>query len=138
MRVVLDSNSVVSALLFKGRTSALRKLWRDGVILPLASAEMIREYAAVLAYTKFHLQENEVERLLEEELFHYLHPISSKATPLKWPPQDPDDLPFIYAAIHGKAETLVSGDHHLLALNGKYPFTITPPGPFLDSIGPRK
>jgi putative PIN family toxin of toxin-antitoxin system len=134
MRVVLDSNSVVSALLFRGRTSALRDLWRDGTILPLASADIICEYASVMAYTKFQLHETEVQRLLEEELFPFLHPVAGKPIHLKWRPQDPDDLPFLYAAIHGKAEVLISGDRHLLSLNSRYSFAITPPGVFLDSL----
>jgi len=133
MRVVLDSNTVISALIFKGRTSALRPLWKSGAIHLLASADMIREYASVLAYTKFHLHEDEIQYLLEEELIPYLNPVSLGSPHLNWRPSDKKDLPFVIAALAGKAEFLISGDHHLLQLVHQYPFTIIAPGAFLDA-----
>ena len=54
-RVVIDTNVVVSALLFGGTPGELIPLWKSGRIKPLASAEIIDEYIRVLAYPKFKL-----------------------------------------------------------------------------------
>ena len=43
MRVVLDTNTVVSALLFSGISSKLVSLWQKGLITPLLSREILDE-----------------------------------------------------------------------------------------------
>jgi predicted nucleic acid-binding protein len=47
-------------------------------------------------------------------------------------PQDHSDTPFIQAAVDGHADVLVSGDAHLLALDGVYSFPIVAPGRFVE------
>ena len=59
IRVVLDTNIVVSALLFGGQLERLIELWKEGKILPLCSKEIIDEYLKVLSYPKFQLTEEE-------------------------------------------------------------------------------
>src|SRR5262249_48764253 len=50
-RVVLDTNVVVSALLFtRGATVRLREAWQAGEVLPLASRATAAELVRVLAY----------------------------------------------------------------------------------------
>jgi predicted nucleic acid-binding protein len=56
-------------------------------------------------------------------------PGTSKKVP--YPPDDLDDVPFLHAALDGTAKVLVSGDSHLLDLNGKYHFPIVSPAEFL-------
>ena len=53
MRVVLDTNVVVSALLFTGISSKLVPLWQGGVITALVSRNILEEYLRVLSYPKF-------------------------------------------------------------------------------------
>lgn len=55
MRVVLDTNVVISALLFAGRLSRILELWQDGKIKPLISKETFNELRRVLEYPKFAL-----------------------------------------------------------------------------------
>jgi predicted nucleic acid-binding protein len=57
--------------------------------------------------------------------------ISSKRNP--HPPKDDSDIPFQHAALEGSARYLISGDPHLLDLNGKYPFSIVTPAQFLKN-----
>jgi putative PIN family toxin of toxin-antitoxin system len=54
-RVVIDTNVVISALLFGGEPGELIPLWKSGRIKPLASKEMVDEYLRVLTYPKFGL-----------------------------------------------------------------------------------
>ncbi|MGH7782307.1 MAG: putative toxin-antitoxin system toxin component, PIN family, partial [Candidatus Binatia bacterium] len=50
MRVVLDTNAVVSALLFSGISSELVSLWQKGLITLLLSREILDEYLRVFSY----------------------------------------------------------------------------------------
>ena len=72
MRVVLDSNVLISALLFSGITSKLVPLWQRGTITVLLSREILEEYLQVLAYPKFQLSEGEIKGLIEEELLPFV------------------------------------------------------------------
>ena len=69
LRVVLDTNVLVSALLFnQGRLSWLRPCWHQGQLTPVLAEPTVRELLRVLAYPKFRLQAAERERLLEDLL----------------------------------------------------------------------
>jgi uncharacterized protein len=117
LRVVLDTNVVVSALVFGGGTAgALRRAWQAGTFVPLASTATAQELVRVLAYPKFRLTPDEQSELLAD----YLPFTQAIAIPLPPPAvpdcRDPFDLPFLHLAVAGKAQVLVSGDGDLLAL----------------------
>jgi len=59
VKVVVDTNVLVSALLFGGKPEKLMPLWQRGTIRPLASKEIIDEYLRVLTYPKFKLSEED-------------------------------------------------------------------------------
>ena len=131
MRVVLDTNVVVSALLFKGTVSQIRKQWKSGAIVPVANKTMLEEYARVLLYKKFSLTEEEIAALFDEEIFPYFSIVRISSKKIPHPPRDNSDIPFLQAATDGGVRYIVSGDPHLLELNGKYPFPIISPASFL-------
>jgi putative toxin-antitoxin system toxin component, PIN family len=131
MRVVLDTNVILSALLFDGVSSQLHQQWKNKVILPLANRAMIKEYARVLAYRKFKLTAEEIAALFEEEIFPFFSIIPTVSKKVSYPPDDLNDVPFLHAALDGAAKVLVSGDSHLIDLNGKYLFPIVSPAEFL-------
>jgi uncharacterized protein len=135
MKVVLDTNVVVSALLFEGTVSRIHELWKSGAIIPVANKAMIEEYARVFSYRKFSLAEEEIAALLDEEIFPYLSVIRMSSKKIPHPPRDPGDISFLQAAMECGARYLVSGDPHLLVLNGKYPFSIVTPSNFLKNAG---
>src|SRR3990172_4193044 len=66
-RVVLDTNVVVSALLFRGELSRLHALWKRKAFTIVASREIVEEYLRVLAYPKFNLTEKEIRDIIQEE-----------------------------------------------------------------------
>ena len=69
LRVVLDSNVVLSALLFsRGRLSVLRKAWHDARFFPMVSSVTVTELMRVLAYPKFKLTADEQRELLADYL----------------------------------------------------------------------
>jgi putative PIN family toxin of toxin-antitoxin system len=116
-RVVLDTNIVLSALLFvRGRVSALREAWRDGRFVPLVSAPTASELIRVLAYPRFKLTAAEQQELLADYL-PYCTAVVEAARPPKLPAcRDPHDLPFLALAVTGKAQFLVTGDKDLLGV----------------------
>lgn len=115
MRAVLDTNVVISALLFKGEVSRLHSLWRKKAFTPIASGEMVAEYIRVLAYPKFGLTETEIENIIQEELLPYVEPVTVTDR-LNGVCLDPDDDKFLACAEAAKADAIVSGDEHLLRL----------------------
>lgn len=132
--VVLDTNVLVSALLFTGVSSRLVELWQSGRIELLASGQMIREYTRVLAYPKFKLGTEESLGLLREEILPFITPVSvSKVLPII--KEDPSDDEFLACALEGKADAIVSGDKHLLSLENYRGIPIFDVRMFLERVG---
>ncbi len=124
-RVVLDTNVVLSALVFTtGTTARLRQAWQQGLCLPLVSSATAQELVRVLAYPKFRLDAAEREELLADYLPH------AEVVNLPWPLpavpdcRDPHDLPFLHLAVAGSAQALITGDKDLPVLAGQVPFKI--------------
>lgn len=118
-RAVLDTNVVLSALLFGGaRAAQVRAAWMDGRFIPLASAATAQELVRVLAYPKFKLTASEQQDLLADYI-PWIQVVRIPDPPPATPPcRDPFDLPFLHLAIAGRADVLVSGDKDLLVLAG--------------------
>lgn len=115
IRAVLDTNVLVSALLFTGPPSQLVPAWQSGRLRPVLSAEILEEYLRVLAYPKFKLTTTEIRGLIEEDLLPFVDTV--RTTPVTVPSlRDPDDLKFIACAKAAKVRWLVSGDDDLLSL----------------------
>lgn len=134
-RVVLDTNVVLSALVFSaGATAGLRSRWQLNEFLPLISTETVRELMRVLRYPKFRLDATSQEELLADYLpFAEIVPIPRPA-PAVPACRDPDDLSFVHLATAGEAAALVTGDHDLLTLAGLVPFDIVTPDVFAASL----
>lgn len=126
--VVLDTNVVLSALLFEeGQMSWLRQAWQEGRCHPLGSSATIRELARALRYPKFELDENDRMELLGDYLpFIALLPEPPPA-PAPLACRDPDDQKFLDLAAAAGADFLITGDGDLLALAAVAPFSILRP-----------
>jgi len=115
IRVVLDTNVLVSALLFGGRAGMLRDLWISGRIIPLVSKETFAEFRKVLSYPKFKLTQREIRSILNEEILPFVEPVEiiEQAGGIC---RDPHDDMFLAVAAAGEAQFLVTGDQDLLVL----------------------
>lgn len=117
LRVVLDTNVVLSALVFGGGAAGrVRRAWQQDALLPLASTATVKELVRVLAYPKFRLSQAEQDELLADYL-----PYTKTVRIPQPPPQVPAcrdvlDAPFMHLAVAGRAHVLVSGDQDLLAI----------------------
>ncbi len=136
MRVVLDTNVVLSALVFEhGRLAALRQAWMQQRFIPLLDRPCTEELLRALHYPKFKLTPDEVEALLGDYLPYAETVDTSRAGSANLPtPADPTDRKFVRLAHIGKADVLVTGDHALLALSGKTRFAIEKPADFLRRL----
>jgi putative PIN family toxin of toxin-antitoxin system len=133
VKVVVDTNVLVSALLFDGKPGKLIPLWQRGTIRPLASKEIIDEYLRVLTYPKFKLTEEDVNFLLYHEILPYFEVIDVHPGP-RIIKKDPEDDKFIRCALAGKAKLIISGDHHLLAIKTYQKIKILTPSDFLLKV----
>ena len=117
LRVVLDTNVVLSALVFGGGAAGrLRLAWQHGGLTPLISTATARELMRVLAYPKFRLSQSDQEELLADYLPYAQTVRMPQAAPAVPACRDPLDAPFLELASVGKARWLVSGDKDLLVL----------------------
>ena len=130
MRVVLDTNVLVGALLFpKGRLAGLREAWAGGGVTPLVDNPCVDELLRVLAYPKFALTPGDIEVLLGEFL-PFAEPIRRRRAGRLPRCRDAHDQKFLKLADAGSADVLVTGDRALLELAGKTRFSIEKPSAF--------
>jgi len=121
MRVMLDTNVVLSALVFTGgQAGRLRLGWQQGDFVPLASTGSVQELVRVLAYPKFRLSKPDQDELLADYLPYTQTVRIPQPPPLVPPCRDPLDAPFLHLAVTGKARVLVSGDKDLLVLADEF------------------
>lgn len=115
IRAVLDTNVLVSALLFFGPPSQLVPAWQGGRLCPIVSAEILEEYVRVLAYSKFKLTGSEILSLIEEDVLPFVDTVRAK--PISVPTlRDPDDMKSLACAVSARVHWLVSGDDDLLSI----------------------
>jgi putative PIN family toxin of toxin-antitoxin system len=120
-RVVLDTNLVLSALVFThGHLAALRRAWHGARCHPLVSPATVSELMRALTYPKFTLSPEQQRELLADYL-PFCVTVRMPNRPPKTPAcRDPFDLPFLQLAIVGKADYLATGDQDLLTLASKF------------------
>ena len=94
----------------------------------MVSGEMLNEIIKVLAYTKFGLEEGEIESIINEDILPSYIETVIITRPIKGVCPDPEDDISLSCAVNGKSNVIVSGDAHLLGLKefeGIPIFTIT-------------
>jgi uncharacterized protein len=134
LRVVLDTNVFVSALLFGGRTGMLRDVWKTGRIIPLVSKETFAEFRRVLSYPKFKLTQREIRAILNEEILPFVEAVEINEQAIGIC-RDPHDNMFLAVAVCGGALYLVTGDQDLLELKNYSKTQILTVAEFLSLAG---
>ncbi len=113
VRVVIDTNVLVSTLINDGpsRKLVLNLLEEHTVIV---SRRMLAELADVVIRDKFAIKNSQVDRFLS--ILLKKSKIVSDTPHFKVVSEDPDDDKVLDTAYNGKADYIVTGDRHLLAL----------------------
>jgi hypothetical protein len=116
LRVVLDTNVLISALIRKGKPrKLLRRAYEKRFILIL-SREMMEEFLEVCGRDYFHEFVSDDEAARFSRMLVNLSQFVAIKSKFKVISEDPSDDIIINTAIDGGAEYIVSGDEHLLAL----------------------
>lgn len=130
VRVVLDTNVLVSALGWGGKPErCLRRGLRREVEL-LGSPDTLSELARVLGYPKFDFTEREKAVFLSALLARTT--IVRPEVDVEEIDADPDDDVFLECAVAGGADAIVSGDDDLLELGEYEGIPILTPDEFLQ------
>jgi putative PIN family toxin of toxin-antitoxin system len=109
IRGVLDTNVLISGLLFEGKLSRIVGLWQKGKIVPIISKETFEELRTVLEYPKFSLSHVEIKSLIEHDILPYFEVVNISKH-VKGACRDPGDDKFISCAISANADGIVTGD----------------------------
>ncbi len=112
LRVVLDTNVLISAIFWRGLPSQLLNAWREQRFQLIFSPHCLAELLAKLEL-KFGLSPDQVRQwqdLLERRALLVTPTVEVKLC------RDPKDDIFLEAALAGRADYLVTGDEDLLTI----------------------
>lgn len=129
-RVVLDTNVLVSALLFGGVPGTILQLVADGALILVTSPILLTELERVLI-SKFDYPPTIAELITTE-----LRSLGERVDPtltLNAIRQDPSDNRVLECAVSAQADAIVSGDRHLLILKTFRGIPILSPQAFLTA-----
>lgn len=117
MKVVLDTNVIISGLLWRKTTKALFDLADNKKITICLTPKIIKEILKVLKYPKIKKQLEKIN-LTPKEIRNYLLQISELYPDIDIQVDLPDksDKIFLEASVISKAKYLITGDNHLLSL----------------------
>ncbi|MEM3018311.1 MAG: putative toxin-antitoxin system toxin component, PIN family [Candidatus Bathyarchaeia archaeon] len=115
LRVVLDTNVLVSGLIIPGKPRELLSMISRREAALVLSKEILNELSKVMRRDKFaeYAGEEQVERFIKD--IQSIAEITQLKSKIKIV-EDPKDNIVISTAIDGEANLIVSGDHHLLSL----------------------
>ena len=135
MRIVLDTNVVVSGLLSDVSVPAqVVDLCIAGDVDLVVDARIVSEYGEVLRREELGVEEDDVGDFLA--LVDYAEHVV--AAPLALTLPDPDDLPFLEVAVAGAVDAIVTGNvKHFRPAEGRVAIPMLTPRQFLDRLAGR-
>ena len=135
MRIVLDTNVLVSGLMFPGGPPGqIVGAWFDAQFDVVSSREQLEEVARVLTYPKIRRilkwDEHRIEQFVEG-LYLKMDMVTTDLPDVA-DLRDATDLPILAAYVSANAEVLVTGDQDLLVLRDRY--QVETPAEFLRRL----
>ena len=115
IRIVLDSNLLISSYVFGGKPKSVLQLIITDKVQGVTSQSLISEFLDVLR-KKFKVSNTDIQRVQNEiqELFEIVYPKETLHVV-----RDEDDNRVLEAAIEGNCDCIITGDKDLLDL-GKF------------------
>jgi putative PIN family toxin of toxin-antitoxin system len=130
LRVVLDTNVLISGSFYSGPPKRILKALIEGKFQMALSPEILSEYRRVGENFSPEHPNPDFERMLSLLVTQAL---IVDAPELEKPLcRDPHDDKFIACALAVGAEVIVSGDNDLLSLSDRLPITVMSPNEFID------
>jgi uncharacterized protein len=132
VRIVLDTNVLVSGIFFGGNPGKILHAWRDGKFQIAIFPEIFCEYEEVCTELAQRYRGVDVSRFLDliKVNAHWLD-VEHKEIVVC---EDPADVKFVLCAMESSADFIVSGDKHLLKLSGYNDITVLCPSVFVDQF----
>jgi putative PIN family toxin of toxin-antitoxin system len=114
LRVVLDTNVLISAILFGGKPRQILEKAIRGEIRLFLSEPILEELKGVLQRSKFDYSPEMIQFILTElmSIADFVNPSETLNVVL----EDSEDNRILECAIEAKANYVISGDFHLLKL----------------------
>ena len=138
MKVVADTNVVVSGLLWIGKPGQLLEAAAYRRVTLYTSPQLVTELRATLSYARLTKPIARSGLTVDELIARYTN-VAIVVEPTTVPRviiQDADDDHIIAAAVAAEADLIVSGDIHLLALGTHQGVRIVTPAEALNLIAP--
>ena len=132
MRIVLDTNVLISGIYFSGLPGKILQTWRSRKLQLLVSVEILEEYLTVAERLASRYGGVEYEGILglivqNAELV--------QTTDLPEPVcEDPDDDKFLACALASNTNIIVSGDSDLLKVSGYCGIQVLTPKEFISEF----
>jgi uncharacterized protein len=114
--VVFDLNVLVSSLIVKGKPHDLWCMAKNNKFTLKLSSEMFSEFVNVVSRRKFEKYVTEIDVKLFLADLSRIGKLVRVKSKFKVISEDPDDDIIVRTAYDGKADYIVSGDKHILAL----------------------
>lgn len=130
MRIIIDTNVLISAIFFKGKPGVILEAWILGKLEIILSTDILNEYSEVIGRLSAKYPSVETSGI-----FYILTAGCKIVEPEVIENQvcdDPDDDKFIATALAGNTKIIVSGDKHLLDVNGYSGIEILKPAEFVE------
>jgi uncharacterized protein len=130
VKVVLDTNVLISGIFFSGPPYRILAAWRAGEIELVLSREIFDEYcrtAEILAKDFPPVDLQAILSLINRDASFVDAPVLPGQVCA-----DPDDDKFIACAIASHTDIIISGDKHLLRVNGFEGIRVIRPSEFMD------
>jgi putative PIN family toxin of toxin-antitoxin system len=119
MKLVVDTNVLISGLLWGGPPNRILKWARDGRVVMFACESTINELKRVIQYKRIAKRLSILKTTPPETIAYTMNLVTFTPNPPDIPQtisDDPFDNIFLALASENKAHLIVSGDHHLLDL----------------------
>ena len=122
LRLVLDTNVVVSGLLWGGHSRRLLELAVDNTIALYSSPVLVDELGQTLHYAKLSKRIMALHTTAQTLVAHYSAMVTLVVPQqvLRVIEQDADDDQVLACAVEARAHLIASGDQHLHRLGGNY------------------
>jgi len=112
MKVVIDTNTLISGLFWSGPPRQILNLARERKIELHLNESILKEFSRVLRYPKFGLSDDDLKPIIKEILSIAI--MNAQTCTQSFIPQDPADDIVVRCAVDSSADCLVTGDHHIL------------------------
>ena len=116
MKIIIDTNVLISGFFFSGPPYKILKEWRDKKLELIVSEEIFEEYKIVFKRLNEKFPSINISEIIDIIALnaHFYQPAEIN-TPITG---DPDDDKFIKCAVGSDTKIIISGDKHLLDVNG--------------------